>query len=67
MNLKIILGQNIVAYRKKCGMTQQVLAHLADISISHLRNIEHGSGNTTVDMLERIARSLEVHPSDLLK
>ena len=66
MELKQILGANIVIKRKQKSITQQMLASMSDISISHLRNIEHGVGNTTVDVLERISRSLGIKPSHLL-
>lgn len=66
MGLKQIIGANIVFQRKQKGITQQKLAAMSDISISHLRNIEHGVGNTTVELLERISRSLGMEPSSLL-
>ena len=66
MNLKTLLGIRIVQYRKIRNMTQQELAYKAEISISHLRNIEHGTSNTTVDVMERLAKTLAVSPWYLL-
>lgn len=67
MELKRILGKNIVERRIQADITQQQLAANAEISVSHLRNIEHGRGNATIDMIERISRSLNVLPEDLFK
>lgn len=67
MELKRILGKNIVERRIQADITQQQLASNAEISVSHLRNIEHGRGNATIDMIERISRSLNVLPEDLFK
>lgn len=67
MDLKRILGVNILRYRVREKLTQQQLASDAEISVSHLRNIEHGRGNATVDMIERISKSLKVMPEDLFQ
>lgn len=65
MELKAIVGKNIVKYRKDKNLTQQDLAYRADISVSHLRNIERGQVNTTLDIVERVSRSLDIPPVDL--
>lgn len=67
MKLREILGNNIVRYRNQANMTQMQLAGAAEISLSQLRHVEHGTGNTTVDVIERISYSLNVPPSDLFK
>lgn len=65
MDLKDIVGKNIVKYRKEQHLTQQDLAYRADISVSHLRNIERGQVNTTLDVVDRVSKSLEIPPLDL--
>ncbi len=67
MDLKLTVGNNIVKYRKNQRLTQQELAYRSEISISHLRNIEHGTGNTTLEILERLSGALSVAPEELLK
>ncbi len=67
MNLRKTLGENIVRYRTQAHMTQMQLASAAELSLSQLRHVEHGTGNTTVDVIERISHSLNVPPSDLFK
>ena len=47
--------RNITLLRKKEGLTQQQLACMANMSVSRLRDIEHGCANTTVYKLARIA------------
>lgn len=66
MELKEIIGSNIVKFRTRHNMTQQTLAENAEISVSHLRNIEHGRINTTVDTIERLSNCLEVSPRTLV-
>ncbi len=67
MKLRKVLGGNIVRYRNQENMTQMQLASAAEISLSQLRHVEHGTGNTTVDVIERISLALNVPASDLLK
>ena len=67
MKLRKILGDNIVRYRNQVNMTQMQLASAAEISLSQLRHVEHGTGNTAVDVIERISLSLNVPAADLFK
>ena len=67
MKLRKFLGDNIVWYRTQAHMTQMQLASAAELSLSQLRHVEHGTGNTTVDVIERISHSLNVQPCDLFK
>lgn len=47
--------------RKAKGISQEQLALRAEISVSRLRDIEHGRVNSSLDMLESIAKVLEVN------
>lgn len=67
MSLKEIVGYNIIKERKKQSFTQQKLANKADLSMTHLRNIEHGKTNATLDIIEKIANCLNVTLMDLLR
>lgn len=67
MELKNVLGQNIVRFRNEKHITQQILATRASVSISHLRNIEHGVTNTTVDVIDRISKELHVDAAVLFE
>ena len=54
------VGRNIVTLRKARRITQEQLALQSDISVSRLREIEHGVANPSIDYLETIAKTLEV-------
>lgn len=54
------IGQNITMLRKEKGLTQEQLALNADMSISHLRAIEHGKGNPSIRTLKRLSDALDV-------
>ena len=63
------IGQNITFYRRKQGMTQEMLAYRLNISRSHLAAIEapNSSRHLSMDMFFRIADELDVSPEELLK
>lgn len=65
MDWERIVAANIKRLRRERGLSQEVLAHDADIATRHLGRIERGEGNPTVAVLGRISGVLGVHPRDL--
>lgn len=65
----IELGLNIAFYRKRAGMTQDMLAEKADLSRSHLSAIEAPNiiRPFSLEILFNIARALDVEPYKLLQ
>ncbi|MCI9191314.1 MAG: helix-turn-helix transcriptional regulator [Lachnospiraceae bacterium] len=65
----IELGLNIAFYRKRAGMTQDMLAEKADLSRSHLSAIEAPNiiRPFSLEILFNIARVLGVEPYKLLQ
>ena len=65
----IELGLNIAFYRKRAGMTQDMLAEKADLSRSHLSAIEAPNiiRPFSLEILFNIARVLGVEPYRLLQ
>jgi len=55
-----ILGENIRAYRKRAGLSQEKLAEKADLSTVFISNLECGKMTISVDSLARVAKSLGV-------
>lgn len=67
-DMYIEVGMNIAFYRKKFGITQEMLAELVDISRSHLSCIEapNVAHPFSLDVVFNIARALEIDPYKLL-
>jgi len=63
----IKLGNKIVELRKEKGMRQIDLSDNVGIEDSALRRIEKGRVNSTINMLRRIAKGLNIDIIDLLK
>ena len=53
------LGAKIKEYRKKENITQEQLAEMADISLSHMSNIETASASVSLPALKLIADALD--------
>lgn len=62
----IELGEKIAELRKKKGWTQDELAKKLNIQRSSLTRIELGNVNSTINMLRKIAKALEVKTSALI-
>lgn len=62
----IALGQAIRTLRKEFGLSQEALAHAAQIDRSHMGKIERGERNVTILNVVRICAVLECPVSKLL-
>lgn len=60
------LGSAIREQRRRAGLSQEALAHDANLDRSHMGKIERGERNVTLVNLLRIAAALNVRPSILL-
>ena len=56
---------NLVRIREQRGLTQTQLAEAIGANQATISKIEKGIGNPTLDMIQRIAAALKVHPSQL--
>lgn len=65
MDIKRELGQKIKRVRKKCGLTQEQLAEMIDISSRNLSNIELGVNYPKAETLEKILISLNITTEEL--
>lgn len=63
----VTVGNVIATFRKKKGISQEVLSGLADIGRTHLSAIERGERKPTLETLYRISCALDVNISDIVK
>jgi transcriptional regulator with XRE-family HTH domain len=56
---------NLARIRKARRLTQTQLAEAVGANQATISKIEKGTGNPTLDMIQRIATALKVHPSQL--
>jgi len=60
-----VLAANLKEYRRKKGMTQEELAEKADVSTHYIAMIETCKKYPKPEMLEHIAKTLEIEPHKL--
>ena len=61
------LGENLRKWRLKKEMSQGNLATSLNVDRAYISNIENGRMNPTLSTLEKIANSLGISSSELLK
>jgi transcriptional regulator with XRE-family HTH domain len=67
MDLRRTFAANVVKLRAKKGISQEELAHQAEINRSYLSDLETGKKNVGLDILGKLANALGVEGADLLK
>lgn len=65
MNIKEVLSRNLRINRIKLDLTQEKLAEKADISTHYLAMLELAHKFPSADMIERLARALEIKSYEL--
>ncbi len=66
MDWNKIVGVNVRKLRVERKLTQEQLAHDAEIDVTYLRGIEAGRRNPSISVFVRLAACLGVHPANLL-
>lgn len=67
MTLAQIFGNNVRRIRMEKGLTIESLATDVGLSYSYVGEMQRGKRNPTLKVVERIARALDVTPTELLK
>ena len=62
-----LFGENVRKYRRLLNISQEELAHRADLHRTYIGMIERAEKNITLVNIEKIANALEVKIEDLLK
>ncbi len=65
-NILIIFGEKVREIRKDKGLSQEELAHKADLHRTYIGMIERAEKNITLVNIEKIANALEVNIKELL-
>lgn len=64
---KKIISINLRRYRNQKGMSQEKLALDAEVDRTYVSQLERGIANPSLDVLCRLANTLDVELLDLLK
>ena len=67
MQIREVFAQNLRAFRVAKGLSQEELAHRADIDRTYVSSLERSVYNASIDVVDRIAVVLEIEAFELLK
>lgn len=59
-------GENVRKARGDMGISQEELAHRADLHRTQISLIERGQRTPRLDTIERLAKALEIQPYQLI-
>ena len=66
MEIREVFARNLRQLRHAKGMSQEELAHLADLDRTYISSLERGIYGATIDVVDRIAAALGVEADELL-
>lgn len=66
MEIRDIFAANLRKYRQAKGLSQEELAHQAELDRTYISALERCVYAASIDVVAKIAAVLEVRPSDLL-
>ena len=64
MEIKSKIGLRIKEIRNEKGVSQETLAHLADLDRTYINSVENGKRNVSIINIEKIANALETSLTD---
>jgi len=60
MNIRVLIGARIRQLRNAKDLSQEQLAHLADLDRTYITSVENGKRNISIVNIEKICKALEV-------
>ena len=66
MGIRATFAGNLRRLRKERDISQEELAHRADLDRTYISSLERQVYAASIDVVERLAKVLDVWPSDLL-
>ena len=67
MGIREVLASNLRRYRREKGLSQEELAHRAQLDRTYISALERCLYAASIDVLESLARELDIKPADLLQ
>lgn len=67
MSLREIVAKNLRRLRRAKGLSQEELADRADINRNYVGMLEREQHAATIDMLEKLAKELDVDPIEFFR
>jgi DNA-binding XRE family transcriptional regulator len=65
--IETYFGQQVKQLRSACGISQEELGFLANLSSSYVSRLERGTTSPTIGVVQKIAKALGVSVSELMR
>ncbi len=66
-DIKKKLGKRVKQLRQENGLSQEALAHLAELDRTYIPSIEKGERNISLEVIQKLASAFEMTIGELLK
>lgn len=66
-DIKKKLGKRVKQLRQERGLSQEALAHLAELDRTYIPSIEKGERNISLEVIQKLAGAFKMTISELLK
>ena len=67
MDIREVFARNLRIYRQERGLSQEELAHRAEIDRTYISALERCVYGASIDIVDKLASSLNVEAADLLR
>jgi len=67
MDIKKKFGEQVKKLRLEKGLSQEALAHLAELDRTYIPGIERGERNVSLEVIHKISNALGIKVSEILK
>jgi transcriptional regulator with XRE-family HTH domain len=67
MHVREVFTRNLRKARNARGLSQEALAHEADIDRTYVSALERSEYSATIDMVDKLAKALGLEASELLQ
>lgn len=67
MGIREVFAANLKRYRRAAGLSQEELAHRADVDRTYISALERCQYAASIEIVDRISRELGTEPANLLR
>ncbi len=67
MDIRKQFGKRVKQLRQENELSQEALAHLAELDRTYIPSIEKGERNVSLDVIQKLSKAFKIKISELLK
>lgn len=67
MDIRKQFGKRVKQLRQENELSQEVLAHLAELDRTYIPSIEKGVRNVSLEVIQKLSKAFKIKISELLK